>query len=633
MKIEHRPNFSRLFATAILFACGAALISGRAAAAQQERTPSEEEAPSSAAFSEQRFSDMISVTEIEVPVRVLIKGKPLLGLTAENFEIYDKGVLRPIVGFRQIDLVEDLRKGIVEASSGQGFAAPTPSDPGRNLMVLVDFAFSRRLRLNVALKGVRKMVETQLDPSDRLAVATYGPISGLNLLVGFTRDREAVELALDAIEGMIDAKRKPQREALQKLHQLRFETPGSNGKVPTIFETLSTELSKTAALAILSGALDYDDPVNEEVLQPEERGYFKAIRVRVEVDRLDPIDIAQDLAIGTEDTSIIRAFGLSMAELGTLLRDIPGQKDILMLSEGFSGPLLRDARSQAFMEEMFRAFRKSNVALYGIDIGGVPGLDDRSFGADSRLFFASATGGDLIENTNDIAVATSRILQRTGVVYLLSFQPEDPQEDPQFRKVEVKLKDAPKGAKLYHRPGYYTQRPAHKREPYEQRIDGAGWLLTNLEARELDVEVYGQSGSSEEGRVRIPLAIEIDGQSLLAIRTKKKSWIEMQAAVVDGSGQVQDMLLGRTKVDFGDMASLFQEGGLRFVSELDLPPGRYELRVLVRSSRKGEVFLAGYPIVAQAGVDPQLAPLPDPQSRLASNWLSVPADNRPVYFQ
>jgi len=632
MKTAYRPNPTHL-AVAIIFVLGALSSPGLPAAAQEETIPSEEETPSAGTFSDQKFSDMISVTEVEVPVRVLIKGKPLLGLTAENFEVYDKGVLRPIVGFRQIDLVEDLREGTVESSGGPTFAEPTASDSGRNLMILVDFAFSRRLRLNVALKGIRQMVATQLDPSDRLAVATYGPVSGLNLLVGFTRDREAVELALDAIEGMLNAKRKPQREALQELHRLRFETLAPDGEVPTIFETLSAELSKTAALAILSGALDYDDPVNEEVLQPEERGYFKAIRVRVEVDRLEPIDIAQDLAIGTQDTSIIRAFGLSMAELGTLLRDIPGQKDILMLSEGFSGPLLRDARSQAFIEEMFRAFRKSNVALYGIDIGGVPGLGERSFNADSLLYFASATGGDLIENTNDIAIATSRILQRTGVVYLISFQPENPQEDPQFRKVEVKLKDAPKGAKLYHRPGYYTQRPAHKREPYEQRIDGAGWLLTNLEAQELDVKVYGQSSGSDEGRVQIPIAIEVDGQSLLAIRTKKKSWIELQAAVLDGSGQVQDMLLARTKVDFGDMASLFEEGGLRFVSELDLPPGRYDLRVLVRSSRKGEVFLAGYPIVAQVGVDTRLAPLPDPDDRLASNWLSVPADNRPVYFQ
>ena len=619
-----RPTNPRSSAPPVL-ATALLLVFTLAAAAAPAR---QEDAPPAKSFEEQRFSDMISVTEVEVPVRVLVKGKPLLGLTAENFEIFDKGEPRPIVGFRQVDLVEDLREGTVENPGREA-----GDEPGRNLMVLIDFAFSRRLRLNVALRGVRKMVETQLDPSDRLAIATYGPISGLNLLVGYTHDREAIGLALDAIDGMLDAKRKPQREALLELHRARFEKPGPDGRVPTIYESLARELSSTAALSILSGALDYDDPVSEAVLQPDEQGYFKPIRVRVEVDRLDPIDIAQDLSIGTQDTSIIRAFGLSMAELATLLREVPGQKDILMLSEGFGGPLLRDSRSQAFAQEMFRAFRKSNVALHGIDIGGVAGLGEGSFNADSLLFFSNATGGDLVENTNDIAQATARVLQRTGVVYLLSFRPADPEEEPQFRQVEVKLKDAPKGAKVYHRPGYYTRRPAHKREPYEQRIDGVGWLLTNLEARELDVKVYGQSRSGENGRVRVPLAIEVDGQSLLAIRTKKKSWIEMQAAVIDRSGQVRDMLLARARVDFAALASLFEQGGLRFVSELDLPPGKYDLRVLVRSSRKGEVFLAGYPLTAQVGVDSQLEPLPDPDNRMAANWLSVAADNRPVYFQ
>lgn len=500
-------------------------------------------------------------------------------------------------------------------------------------MLLFDFAFSGRIKLNMALRGVRQMVQGQLDPGDRVAVATYGPISGLNLLVGFTDNREAVGLALDAIDSMLDAKRKPQRAALQELHRVRFETPGPDGQSRSIYESLSDEIGPTAALSILSGALDYEDAVNEGLIQPEEQGYFKPIRMRVEVDVVEPFDIAQDLVIGTEDTSIVRAFGLSMAELATLLRDVPGQKDVLMLSGGFGGPLLRDARTLEFLQEMFRAFRKSSVTLHAIDIGGVPGIDDVSFNSDSLLFFANATGGDLVENTNNIAVATSRILQRTGVVYLLSFQPEDPDEDPQFRKIEVKLKDAPRGAKLYYRPGYYTPRPAHKREPYEQRIDGAGWLLTNLEASELDVKVHGQMDGAEDGRLQIPLAIEVDGESLLAIRTKKKSWLEMQAAVIDESGEVREMLLGRTKVDFRAQKSVLDTGGVRFVSELELPPGEYELRVLVRSSREGQVFLAGFPLTAKLGHETQLAPLPPADTRLAENWLSISANNRPVYFQ
>ena len=198
-RVEFRVPASVLIPVLAGLAAGEVLLA-------QSATSKADEANTS--FEDERFSDMISVTEVEVPVRVLIKGKPLLGLHVENFELYDKGALRPLVGFRQLDLIENL---IVDAPPGE-MSEESKGVQGRNLMVLIDFAFSGRLKLNMAMRGIRQMVETQLDPTDRLAIATYGPISGLNLLVGFTRDREAAGLALDAIDAMIDAKRKPQRE-------------------------------------------------------------------------------------------------------------------------------------------------------------------------------------------------------------------------------------------------------------------------------------------------------------------------------------------------------------------------------------------------------------------------------------
>ena len=53
---------------------------------------------------QERFSDRIAVTEVEEPVRVLIKGQPLSGLTQDDFELYDEGVLQDILGFEERDL-------------------------------------------------------------------------------------------------------------------------------------------------------------------------------------------------------------------------------------------------------------------------------------------------------------------------------------------------------------------------------------------------------------------------------------------------------------------------------------------------------------------------------------------------
>ena len=51
-----------------------------------------------------RFTDTTSVVVVEIPVQVLDKGRPVRGLTADNFEVIDGRRSRPLIGFDVIDL-------------------------------------------------------------------------------------------------------------------------------------------------------------------------------------------------------------------------------------------------------------------------------------------------------------------------------------------------------------------------------------------------------------------------------------------------------------------------------------------------------------------------------------------------
>lgn len=572
---------------------------------------------------------MIAVTEVEVPVRVLVKGKPLAGLTQADFELYDQGELQSIVGFEVRELWSNRQQEAVAAPS------LTLADPrSRRLLLLIDFSFSRRQRLANALEGVRSSLASQLHPTDRVAVATWGYVSGLNLLVGFTDDREKLNLALDAVQAMLDAKRKRQREILAQLHQARFSA-SSPGSGSSTYKTLAAELGSTAALAVLSGPVVYDEAEDDGVDILQQESFFGPIKVRVEVDLTRPIDVAQDVVDSQADINSIRALGLSLAELATLLKDVGGQKDMLLLSEGFAGSLLTDSHSLFYLQKSFRAMRDSGWTLHAVDVGGIPGLGETSFASNSLLFMADATGGDLVENLNNFSLAAERILQRTGVVYVLTFQPapDSEEESSEYRQLEVKLKDPPKGAQILHRPGYYTARPPANREVFEQRFDAAEWLLANLEASELDVHVFGQSVLDPEGGARVPVAVEVVGSSLLATGTRKPTRLEMQMAVLDANSQVREVLNGELKIDIGDHRSTLTRGGVRFVGELELPPGDYQLRVLVRSRRKGEVFLSTFPLSVGPSARSRLSPLPASVERPANSWLTVEAERRSAYFQ
>lgn len=580
------------------------------------------------AVAQDRFSDLVEVTEVEVPVRVLIKGKPLAGLQQDDFELYDEGKLQTIVGFR----TEELTLGSsLEEPGGESLGLDADRS-GRRLLLLFDFSYSSPQRLARALLGVRTGLAKQLEPADRVAVATYGYVSGVNLLVGFTRDRDIMNLAFDAIKAMLGAKGKKQREILAQLHEIRFPSD-EDGTDSSTYSSLAHELGASATLGILTGPVVYDEAQDDGVVIEEQKSIWGPINLRVEVDVREPVFVAQDV-IGTDiDTSAIRHLGLALTELTTLLRDVGGQKDMILLSEGFSGALLENARSMFYLQKAFRSFRDSGWTLHAVDVGGVPGLDESGFESNSLLFMADATGGDLVENINNFAQATARVLQRLEVVYVLAFQPQEVGQPGEFRRLEVKLKNAPKGADVRHRPGYYTSLPLPARGVFESRMDAAQWLMTNLEADEIDVRVFAKTESDPLGGTRVPVAVEIMGDSLLVVKTKGSTRLELQLAVLDTQSQVKEILNGEISLRFADVAGVLSQGGVRFVGELGLLPGEYRLRVLVRSSRQGQVFLGTFPLVFGPGVEGALPPPPAESQRGSDRWLTVQADRYTAYFQ
>lgn len=580
------------------------------------------------AGAQDRFSDLVEVTEVEVPVRVLVKGKSLAGLQQGDFELFDEGKLQTIVGFRTEESTRDLSQ---EEPGGESLGLDADRT-GRRLLLLFDFSYSRPQRLANALRGIRSGLAKQLEPEDRVAVATYGYVSGVNLLVGFTRDRDVMNLALDAIKAMLDAKGKRQREILAELHQIRFSADdGVSGS--STYASLAHELGASAALGVLTGPVVYDEAEDDGVVVQEQESIWGPIKMRVEVDVREPVFVAQDV-IGVDiDTSAIRHLGLALSELTTLLRDVGGQKDMILVSEGFSGALLENARSMFYLQKALRSFRDSGWTLHGVDVGGIPGMGESGFESNSLLFMADATGGDLVENINDFTLATARVLQRTEAVYVLAFQPQEAGEPGEFRRLEVKLKNAPKGTEVRHRPGYYTSRPLNERGVFEARMDAAQWLMTNLEADEIDVRVFAQTETDPLGGVRVPVAVELSGESLMAIETKKPTRLELQLAALDADAQVREILNGEIKIRFSDVKSIISEGGVRFVGELGLLPGEYRLRVLVRSSRKGQVFLGTFPFAVGPDAKEVLPPLPPESERASSQWLTVPTESHTAYFQ
>lgn len=390
------------------FACCCALLLPGGPVGAQE--PPEE-------IAEETFEEETSIYVVEVPVRVLFKGEPLRDLVRKDFEILDDGERREIIGFEVIDVIGSETGSAVTADlrepAGDESASAAPQPSGRNYLLLFDFAYGSlgmidaRRRLTESVEAAVAMVESGLAPGDRVAVAFYSPLRGFKQMIDFTTDRQAALFALHGIELILEAKPKLIQEEFDGWIHLGPSLPGYRAKTP---------LGPNRA--------SLDDLVTE---------------ARIFLQRGDPF-----LWHGL----IIKHFAWGLREF-TEENDLPGMNHIILFSRG---PLYGDEqnRSLFYLQELFRDLRQEGWSIEAVNTGGL------GFGRDSLALLTSATGGTLHTNSRDIELLLTEAVQDTRVSYILTFQVADLPEDGTYHKLEVRLVDGPKRAKITHRPGYYA---------------------------------------------------------------------------------------------------------------------------------------------------------------------------------
>lgn len=138
---------------------------------------------------EETFTDEIEVSLVNLEVVVTDKkGKPMAGLTREEFEVYEDGKLVEITNF----FAESGPAATVE-----GKAETRPIDQRLNLVVFVDDYNTEQESRNAILDGVREFVSSSLSPGDQVMVVRFG--RSLEVRKPFTSDRAEVISELEVI--------------------------------------------------------------------------------------------------------------------------------------------------------------------------------------------------------------------------------------------------------------------------------------------------------------------------------------------------------------------------------------------------------------------------------------------------
>lgn len=516
-----------------------------------------------------RFEDVTEAVVVEVPVQVTKDGVPVRGLSAEDFEVLDERKEQTLTAFEVVDLTGD------DSVSG---SPPVALSARRHFLFLFDLSFSNPPNITRARRAALDVLDS-LHPSDLAGVATFSSVRGPELLLGFTGDRRQTEVAIRTLglPQLVERHTDP----LALMITSPFETPAVEASEGGGRVNLDRDLMFQENLEDLSIGMRRE---NRQQAQGQVEKMVRDFRTLARV--LDSAQGRKHVVLFSEgvDTSLI---------LGTAERGRTGSMNEAVLSGQYweidSEERYGNTAALSFFQTMTEEFRRVDATIQAVDISNLDRDVDSAARShqDSLFMMADETGGELYGNFTDLAGAMRQMLERTGVTYLLAFQPDDLEPDGSYHRLRVKLKGGPSGAQVVHRPGYYAPRPYPERTPMERQLEAAAKMLGGTDSGNLPTSILATAFPTGEERAYVPVFLELEGPTLLASSGTDKVMLEVYVYGMDNSGQVNDFFTQSVTLERKQVAENLSKAGLRVFGSLALPPGRQTVRALVRNAESG----------------------------------------------
>ncbi len=309
------------------------------------------------------------------------------------------------------------------------------------------------------------------------------------------------------------------------------------------------------------------------------------------------------------------------------------RKALVFFSEGvnydvvdaINNPHATDVRDE--MQGVIASATRGNINIYSVDPRGlVTGMEDAigisSFASDNSIkstdlmeelrlehdslrAVSDQTGGFAILDQNDFRTGFDRILQESSSYYVLGYHPTNDKRDGRFRNVQVNVLKP--GLSVRARKGYTAATPGKKAEAPSDR---PGTTSPDLrDAIESPIAVSGLTIAAAPvalrgagGKDAILMSIEVDGRGLTFQTTPDglfKDDIEMTSFADDANGKVKDGTHDSLNLNLKPQThAIVSQTGFRVIRKIQVPPGRYSLRIGIREGGGGRVGTVIYDLDA-----------------------------------
>jgi VWFA-related protein len=543
---------------------------------------------------------------VQVNVIVERKGKPVTGLTKDDFTITDQNQPQQIASFTE---VKNEPGAEVKVSANPPTSAPSPTTgpmngagdaggaasntfsnrpsveagaPSTVTVILLDALNTSFQELGNAREEIKNFLR-QIQPHDR--VALYGLSSQLFVIHGFTSDAASLLKALDKT------------------------------KTGNVYNPSAPDVTP---------AQSGDDDVDAFINASNQHAADLATLNRAEFTANVIAAIANSVAAIPGRKNLVWVSGGFPLKIGTgTIKDDPQGRN----GPGAPGPSNSVAyRSfQKEIEAAAEAVNNANLAIYPVDARGLIGASNFSAAVQSRTptnqnrrrplavqqvapprdnfdamnELADRTGGRAFYNANDIQGSIRRAIDDSRDTYVLEYYPTGVEWDGTFHAIKVGVKQS--GVSVRSRSGYFAlPDPAADPMRVEQMVQDA--LASPFEDSELGIAVdASDAGTNTTGARRINLQVRVD-PARVRFHLADGKWLDDIEIIcaqysADGkpiTGNKQTVNVSLTQVEYEESLRT----AVKVARGVSIRDGAVKLRVVVHDIGSGSVGSVDVPIAS-----------------------------------
>ena len=494
------------------------------------------------------------INYVEVDARVLDgQGAFVPGLTAADFQVLEDGKPQKVDAFSFINIPVErqARPLFAKAPIERDVADNITGYDGRVYVIVLDDQHTHPLRSQRLKVAARQFVTRYMGANDTAAIVYTSGRS--DVAQEFTNSQRRLLAAVDKFMG-----RKLRSSTLERFEEEQ-RTRGTRQQGDRI-----------------------DDPFDQE----------RAMMARTTLD--------------------------SLRNLSNYLAGISGRrKAIIYFSEGVDYDIFDVFNTSGGASAVLQASRdavaaatRANVSIYGIDPRGLgAGGDDlievqdtpqdtslnlglQTFGnevqrsQDSLRVLSSETGGFAVVNRNDMATAFERVVADNSAYYLLGYYSSNERRDGRFRKIEVKVTRP--GLTVRSRKGYVAARGRSEVKDDGRTAPELRAALTSpLPTSALPLALAAAVFKGGDGKGAVVLSTLIAARDLDLVEKDGLFNNQLELVVTAANYGGKSFPGDRATLTLAmkpDSVQRLRAGGFRILNSIDLPPGRYQLRVAARES-------------------------------------------------